>query len=235
MKTFWLALGFIVIMLYATAASAELLVLFDEDNKTEAGKGDFVGLFSNHDAASTVTVTKDEAFLGKVSVFTTPAQSYNSNMAGWNFPIRENPGKGEYRYIYFAWKADGGTGVMIQFPDNGGWGAVTAPCVKPTAVGTRRYIAGTNVTGWTGICVSDKIPKEWTVVQRDLFDDFGEWTMTGLALTPFSDGGKGDYYDAIMLAAKENEFPVLAVDAKGKIAVTWGNLKANRIIGESHR
>ncbi len=42
----------------------------------------------------------------------------------------ENPsGNDEYRYIRLAWKADGGTGVMIQFPDNGGWGAVTDPCV----------------------------------------------------------------------------------------------------------
>ena len=112
---------------------------------------------------------------------------------------------------------------------------MTTPCVKPTAVGTRRYIAGTNITCWTGICVSDKIPKEWTVIQRDLFDDFGEWTMTGLALTPFGDGGKGDYYDAIMLAATEKEFPSLAVDAKGKIATTWGNLKANLMTEGSNR
>ena len=147
-------------------------------------------------------------------------------MTGWSFPIRETPGNGEYRYIYLAWKSNGGTGVMVQFPDNGGWGAVTAPCVDPPAVGTRRYIAGTNVTGWSGVCVSDTAPEDWTVVQRDLFADFGEFTITGMALTPFTDGGAGDYYDAIMLASKESEFPSpTAVSPKGKIAITWGKLK----------
>ena len=227
MRKVWFTLCVVITVLYALGASAELLVLFDEDDKAEAGKGDFAALFTSHDAGSKVEVTSDEAFLGKVSVFATPAQSYNNQMSGWSFPIKENPGAGEYRYIHFAWKAAGGTGVMIQFPDNGSWGAVTVPCVDPPAIGTRRYIAGKNITGWSGVCVSDTIPEEWTIVQRDLFADFGEFTMTGMALTPFSDGGDGDYYDAIMLAADEGEFPnTAAVDPEGKIATTWATLKS---------
>jgi hypothetical protein len=199
-----------------------MAILFNEDAASEAGAGDFAALFVNHDAGSTVTVTGDEAFSGSVSVFATPSQSHNNQMAGWNFPIRENPGAGEYRYIAFAWKSDGGTGVMVQFPDNGGWGAVTDPCIDPPAVGTRRYIAGENVTGWSGVCVSDEIPEEWTAVERDLFADFGEFTITGMALTPFDDGGNGDYYDAIILGSD----PVTAVEPSGKVAVTWGNIKS---------
>jgi len=218
----------IALFVLTLPCSADLMVLFDEDAPDEAGKGNFVPLFISHDAGSTVTVTNQDAFTGKVSAFTTPAQSYNNNMTGWRFIITDKPtGKDQYRYIRFAWKADGGTGVMIQFPDNGNWGAVTTPCVGPPAPGTRRYIAGVNVTGWSGVCVDNSIPTEWTVIQRDLFDDFGTFTMTGMALTPFSDGGKGDYYDSIMLAAKETEFPKLgiAVSPRDKLAALWAEIK----------
>ena len=229
MNKAWLYLILLIFTfsVFSLQCAADLLVLFDEDAKDEAGAGDFAGKFSSHDAGSSVTVTDDDAYSGKVSAFATPAQSYNNNMSGWKFNIVEKPaGKDEYRYIRFAWKAAGGTGVMIQFPDNGAWGAVTVPCMEPPAPGTRRYIAGKNVTGWTGICVSEDIPEEWTVIQRDLFEDFGSFTMTGMALTPFSDGGDGDYYDVIMLAAKESEFPSdVAVSAKGKLAALWSEVK----------
>lgn len=210
---------------FALTSYGDLLVLFDEDAKTEAGGGKFASLFGSHDAGSTVTVTDDSAYSGKVSVFVTPDQSYNNAMTGWSFKITENPAKGEYRYIRLAWKSDGGKGVMIQFPDNGNWGATPTPCQEPPSVG-RRYIAGTNVTGWTGICFED-MPKNWTLVERDLFDDFGEWLLTGMALTPFGDGGKGDYYDAIMIAAKPSEFPKAnPVDPKGKSATLWSEIKS---------
>jgi len=211
----------------ALTSYGDLLVLFDEDEKNEAGAGNFAALFTNHDAGSVVEIVKNEAFTGKSSAFTTPSQSYNNNMANWRFPIRENPGKGEYRYIRFAWKSDGGTGIMIQFPDNGNWGAVTAPCLNPPAVGSRRYIAGVNVTGWSGICVDKGIPKQWTIIERDLFADFGEWVLTGMALTPFSDGGKGDYYDSIMITAKKTEFPkAQPVEPEGKLATYWSLVKS---------
>jgi len=214
---------------FTMVSNADVIILFDENAKNEAGAGNFPALFVSHDAGSTVTVTDKQAFSGKVSVFVTPSQSYNNQMNNWRYSIVENPtGKGEYRYIRFAWKADGGTGVMIQFPDNGNWGAVTTPCVNPPAPGTRRYIAGTNVTGWSGICVDKEIPKQWTVIERDLFADFGSFTMTGMALTPFSDGGAGDYYDAIMLASKKTEFPKAnPVEPRGKIATLWSSLKIN--------
>jgi len=198
--------------------------LFDEDAATEAGKGKFAALFTSHDAGSTVTVTTKDAYTGKSSVFATPSQSYNNNMTDWKFAIKEKPGANEYRYISLAWKSVGGKGVMIQFPDSGNWGAVTTPCVGPPAPGTRRYIAGENVTGWSGVCVSKEVPAKWTLVQRDLFTDFGAFTITGMALTPFSDGGDGDYYDAIMISS-EDLSKLTAVEPTGKATLTWGALK----------
>jgi len=206
------------------AVFSETVVLFDENAKTEAGAGDFAKLFGSHDAGSTVTVVDTAPFKGKFCVFATPSQSYNNNMAGWKFPIVEKPkATGEYRYIVFAWKSDGGKGVMVQFPDNGAWGAVTTPCVNPPAPGTRRYIAGENVTGWSGICVSKDVPTKWTVVERDLFADFGAFTITGMALTPFSDGGKGDYYDYMVISS--DKISAASVEPNSKLTLSWGGIK----------
>ena len=228
-KLYLKLLLFFCLFALTLSCKAELFVLFDENAKDEAGEGKFAELFVSHDAGSTVTITDKETYLGKVSVYVTPAQSYNSNMVNWRFSIVEKPSaQDEYRYIHLAWKSDGGTGVMIQFPDNGAWGAVTVPCLDPPAPGSRRYIAGANVTGWSGICVADDIPTNWTVIERDLFSDFGSFVMTGMALTPFSDGGKGDYYDAIMLAKSEKEFAKFkAVLPKDKLSALWSEIKTN--------
>lgn len=226
MKNLMRSLVIVCIMALLTPmVFAGTVVLFDENKATEACKGDFSALFPNHDAGSTVTVTDKDAFSGKFSVFVTPSQSHNSNMTDWKFAIKEKPGAGEYRYIAFAWKSDGGKGVMIQFPDNGAWGAVTVPCVNPPAPGTRRYVAGENVTGWSAICVSKDVPTKWTVVERDLFADFGEFVLTGMALTPFSDDGKGDYYDAIVLGSE----PVspTSVEPHSKLTISWGSIKSH--------
>jgi len=127
----------------------------------------------------------------------------------------------------FAWKKIGGEGIMIQFPDNGTWGVVTQPCVEPPAPGTRRYIAGKNMTGWSGICLSDEIPEDWEVVIRDLFADFGSFTMTGIALTPFDNVG---LYDSIYLAWSEAELKELLtsmtpVQPRDKLTTVWGYIK----------
>ncbi len=206
-------------------ALADIKVLFDENAPTEAAAGIFPDLFTGHDAGSKVEVSTKDPFKGKYCAFVTPSQSYNNQMKDWKFPIVEKPKAGEYRYIIFAWKSDGGTGVMIQFPDNGNWGAVTTPCVEPPAPGTRRYIAGTNVTGWSGICVSKEIPTKWTVVERDLFADFGAFTITGIALTPFSDGGAGDYYDMIIIGSEPLTISTFVSPTETKLATTWGDVK----------
>lgn len=222
----WSAIILTITLITVSApAFAGIMVLFDENTATEAGKGDFAALFTSHDAGSKVEVVTTDPFKGKYCVFVTPSQSYNNQMTDWNFAIKENPGANEYRYIIFAWKSDGGKGVMVQFPDKGNWGAVTTPCVNPPAPGTRRYIAGENVTGWSGICVSKEVPAKWTVVERDLFADFGEFTITGMALTPFSDDGKGDYYDFIMIGSEPLSIST-AVEPASKLATTWGEMKS---------
>ena len=100
-------------------------------------------------------------------------QRYRDTLAGWSYPVVGNPRPGEYRYLRFAWKKPEGTGAMIQLCAGGvDWG---------------RYFAGANNVGfYPALQIDPQPPREWTVVTRDLFADFGQvpFTLTGMAFTP---------------------------------------------------
>ena len=79
-------------------------------------------------------VEKTDVFSGASSVKIIPMQRYQSRIAGWQYRIREKPGPDEYRYLRFAWKADGATGIMVQLHDERDWYI--------------RYTAGADQFGW---------------------------------------------------------------------------------------
>lgn len=200
MKT--LAVMLIVSLMALAPISAKMVVLFDEDTTSEAGAGDFSALFTSHDAGSSVTVTSDTAYMGSVSVVVTPSQSYNNAMAGWDYSIDEYP------YLTWAWKKDGGEGIMIQLAHDTAW--------------AYRYVDVVDTPGWGSIVLRDELSTEWTLNTRNLVDDFGGgWALTGMAFTPYD--GDAAYYDLIVLHSEPNE--VVAVEPAGKLAATWADLK----------
>lgn len=137
-------------------------------------------------------------------------QKYNATVPGWSFKIVENPSaEDEFRYITFAWRKDGGEGIQLQLHGNPGtWG--------------HRYHAGANVKGWNpSIQISDTIPTTWQLNTEDLFADWGEFELTGIAFTAW-DGNAG-FWDDVMLHQRPDE-PV-AVQPAGKLAMTWAQLK----------
>ncbi|HGJ63846.1 TPA: hypothetical protein ENS27_00490 [bacterium] len=223
-KIFLLTLLLALFCFQANIINAEVKVLFDEEN-------DFLKIAAfGFTAGCNAEIVKDDVFHGNMAIrVNTPilgnCQAYKEQIPDWKFAIKEKPGKGEYRYLTFAWKTVGQVGIMIQFPDNGAWGANPGPCVEPpVSKGTRRYIDGKNETGWGGICIDKNPPKEWRVYTRDLFQDFGEFVMTGMALTPF--GTDHALYDYLMLASSIDEFPKLAVVSSAEvITTTWANVK----------
>lgn len=141
-------------------------VLFDD-------RPEFVDLLTS--GGGTATVVSDEKFSGAASLRITPPQKYSVRIAGWNFRIRENPAPGEFRYLRMAWKAPGAQGVLLELAHNGSWPSSDSP--------ERRYFSGKNTTDWKATRVSQQLPAEWTVVTRDLWSDFGDFTLTGLAPT----------------------------------------------------
>lgn len=223
-------LGFYILtilpLIFPFLGYTKVIELFEDDPK-------FIDLLPRMDTPTKTENESKDVFHGKIAVKViceSPGannnQRYNPRIPGWNYKIVKNPSKeDEARWIMFAWKKKGGTGII---PDNGRWGPVTVPCAKPPTQG-RRYIAGQNATGWTGICLKDEIPEDWEVVVRDLYSDFGEFTMTGLALTPFN--GEYGLYDSIYLAWTEDELRSLLkewttrLEPRGKLATSWGRIK----------
>ncbi len=149
-----------------------------------------------------------DVFAGVEAVRVTPMQKYRTLIPGWGYKIRKSPTKGasEFRYIRFAWKKHGGTGIMLQLHD-------------PTKGWIHRYFAGKNVYGWQpAIEVSPTLPEIWEIVTRDLFTDFGEITISGIALTAF-DGTDG-LFDHILIGQSIEDLDRATDTALGRIKPT---------------
>ena len=135
-------------------------------------------------------------FSGKKSLKITHYQRFHRTLPGWDFPIREKPKAHEYRYLRFAWKAGGSNCLMLQLHDTLDWHI--------------RYTAGANPYGWATRFVSDKAPGDWQLVTIDLFKDFGERNLTGIAFT--INGGAG-YFDHVYLGRTVEDLD--RIDASG--------------------
>ena len=135
-----------------------LVVLFEDDRR-------FAECLSEGDG--TATIRTDDRFSGEASLAVTPPQRWSLSIPGWKYRIVEVPGPGEFRYLRFAWKSHGGEGVMVELAADGQWPPYS----------------GKNDTGWAAVQVSPQVPGRWVVVTRDLWQDFGEFTLTGIAPT----------------------------------------------------
>lgn len=168
----------------------------------------------------TADVYKDDRE-GKAAIKVTGAggdgQKFNPNIPDWIFKIvaKPDPKKAdEMRYITWAWKKVGGTGIQLQISGQGDWG--------------HRYHSGANEKGWNpSIEVNPKLDTEWTVYTRDLFTDWNAFTMTGIALTAWS-LPHGIWDHMVLHQTEDDPIAALAVDPKSKLPVAWGRLKENR-------
>ena len=160
-------------------------VLFDDSPA-------FVDLLTK--GGGTATVVTGDKHSGSASLRITPLQRHSKRIPGWAFRIRENPGAGEYRYLRLAWKAPKAAGVMVELADNGAWPSSGSP--------ERRYYSGKNTSDWQATRVSGKRPTDWTMVTRDLWKDFGDMTLTGIAPTAL---GGAVWFDRIELLRTPDE------------------------------
>jgi hypothetical protein len=148
------------------------------------------------------TLFSDEKYSGAVSVKVTPDQRFNPALPGLNVKIREKPSPGEYRYLRFAWKKQGGQAICLQLNHDGQWGPAAD---KP---GKFRYHAGPagEIYG-ASVGVDANLPAGFVVVTRDLFADFGEFTLSGLALSPVD--GEYALFDHIYLGTTPDDFELV--------------------------
>src|SRR5262245_4033326 len=92
-------------------------------------------------------VEKDVVFSGKASIKIIPMQRFHPRIPGWKFRITKAPKPGEFRYLRFAWKADGCAGIMVQFHDDKDWFI--------------RYTAGIDKFNWGTSFVDAKPSCNW--------------------------------------------------------------------------
>lgn len=134
--------------------------------------------------------------------------------------IKKNPAVGEYRFITFAWRKEGGAGIQLQIhATTDTWG--------------HRYHAGVNAQNWNpSIEVSPDFPQEWQVHTRDLFEDWGEMVITGLA---FSCSGPdfGIWDHLVFHSTEEDPLAPQAVEPGDKLPLTWGRLKQTSVESNS--
>ncbi|MBM4072230.1 MAG: hypothetical protein FJ271_25380 [Planctomycetes bacterium] len=142
-------------------------------------------------------VEKAVVFSGKTSIKIIPMQRFHPQIPGWKYRIAKAPKAGEFRYLRFAWKADGCAGIMIQLHDEKDWFI--------------RYTAGIDQFNWGTRFVAAKPSADWKLVTCDLYKDFGERTITGMALTVF--GGQAGYFDHIYLGREVDDLD--RIDATG--------------------
>jgi len=141
-----------------------------------------------HEGEGTATVVTSEPFAGAACLRVTPPQRFAARIPGWDYPIVEHPGPGQFRFLRFAWKAPQAQGVMLELAAAGEWPAAEHA--------QRRYYSGRNSTGWQARQVSPEPPHQWTVVSVDLWRDHGDFTLTGLA--PTAMGGPA-FFDRVEL------------------------------------
>jgi hypothetical protein len=154
--------------------------------------------------AGSITREDRDVFAGVEAARVTPMQKYRSNVPGWDFKIVEKPEKaGEFRFLRFAWKKIGGTGLMIQLHD-------------PKKSWAFRYHAGTNIYGWNPSTQVKATPSaEWEVVTRDLFKEHGAINLTGIALSPLD--GTAALFDHMLLGRSIEDLDKATDAALGKV------------------
>jgi putative membrane-bound dehydrogenase-like protein len=182
---------------------APSLVLFDDELAFVA---------SLNEGGARATLSTEDKFAGQAALHLTAGQRFAPRIASWDHRIVERPIANttaqepssqptakSYRYLRFAWKSAGAKGVLIELAAGGAW----PPANKPL----RRYYSGENSSGWEATEVSADVPHEWTVVTVDLWKDFGEFTLTGIA--PTAMGGPA-LFDRIELLESLPERPAAA-------------------------
>jgi hypothetical protein len=153
-----------------------------------------LALALNEGTGTAEFITSDK-FSGESSLLITPPQRFAARIPGWEFRIREQPAIGEYRYLRFAWKSPKAAGVMLELADAGQW--------PPAGEPVRRYFAGKNLTAWQAVGIAPRVPADWTVMTRDLWKDFGNFTLTGIA--PTAIGGPALFDRIELLRTLEQE------------------------------
>jgi biopolymer transport protein ExbB len=120
-------------------------------------------------------------------IYLKPSDSHSS-ITGLSIPVRENPKRGEYRYITFTWVKWGGGQLGMRFNGNDRY----------------TYFAGEGDSITKGLKLEEKVSGHWMVTTRDLWKDFGDFNLTSIAFLCPTRRDAG--FDAIVLGTSPDAF-----------------------------
>jgi hypothetical protein len=171
---------------------------------------------------------------GNYALKLTSGDRSSAEIPGFDFPIREHPKLGEFRYLRFSWKKKSGGQIGFQLghdlnigvPENE-FGRVQprafAEGIAQAALKRQRnsprrpmsgaargsqfgyqYDAGTGDSTQPALRLDRKLPVDWRLMGRDLFGEFGSFSLTGLGFRNSDD--EPAYFDEIYLARTQNDF-----------------------------
>ena len=176
------------------AATEQPRVLF-EDEKA------FVDYLVEGNA--TIALFDQEKYSGVASIHVGVDQKYRTNMPGLGMKIRQFPAPGEYRYLRYAWRKQGGTAIVLQIGHDNTFGPTPASPAK------FRYDAGAGGETYGAALRTGPLPTAgFAVVTRDLYADFGEFTLSGFALSTFD--GEYALFDHFYLSRGPRDFELVA-------------------------
>jgi hypothetical protein len=162
-------------------------------------------------------IDAEKPYSGTKSLKVTPPGTSTPGLAGLEAHVCEQPPLGQFRYVVFAWKKQTGKRIQIQFANRGGFvdgafvgqaggqggpgrglrrtqtiderGQKFAYCYEQGAVSTQLPLP---------LWLNGDLPREWQLVRRDMFADFGLMSVTGLSLNCVD--GDAAWFDHIYLA-----------------------------------
>ena len=145
---------------------------------------------------------RDGGFSSESNNYIYVGPDQNAELTNLSIPIREHPGEGEYRYITFVWVKWGGTQIGLRFltkdegADAKGRAFDYTYTAGPGEPDNQKRIA-------KGLSVVDRA-QGWVVVTRDIWKDFGDFTITGVQFLCPERRDAG--FDEIFFAKRESDF-----------------------------
>jgi len=186
------------------------------------------------DGEGELSLTTMEPKHGTYALRLTAGDQSNADIPGFDFPIREHPDLGEFRYIRFSWKKKDGNQIGFQIghdrtigiPENE-FGQVqpraytegiAQAVFKRQRSSPRRQISGSGRGSLFGyqydagsgdptqpaLRLEKKLPVDWRLMGRDLFGEFGSFTLTGLGFRNSDE--EPAWFDEIYLARTQGDF-----------------------------
>jgi hypothetical protein len=186
------------------------------------------------DGEGEISLSTAEPKHGVNSLKLTSGDRSSAKIPDFDFSIREYPQLGEFRYLRFSWKKKSGSQIGFQLAHDGNIGVPenefgrvqprafaegAARAIlqrqrksprRPVSGGSRgtqfgyQYDAGSGDPTQPALRLDRKLPVDWRLMGRDLFGEFGSFTVTGLGFRNSDE--EPAWFDEIYLARTQADF-----------------------------